>query len=84
MSLLIFFNGKYDTTFFFFFFNNGPEIFLLFNSVGYSLEQGYEAERHIKAFEQISSAPIPTAGHTPLKFYVYIVNFLNVQCFRSE
>ncbi len=44
-----------------FIFNKDSEDFLLFNSVGYSL-QGYEAQRHVKAFEQISSAPIPTAG----------------------
>ncbi len=46
------------------FYNKDPEEILLFNSVGYSLQQGYEAQRHVKAFEQIGSAPIPTAGHT--------------------
>ncbi len=46
-----------------FIFSKDPEDFLLFNSVGYSLQQGCEAQRHVKAFEQISSAPIPTAGH---------------------
>ncbi len=51
------------TCIFSFFFNKDPEDFLLFNSVGYSLQQGFEAQRHVKAFEQINSAPIPTAGH---------------------
>ncbi len=51
---------------FFFFFNKDPEDFLSFNSMGYGLQQGYEEQRHFKAFEQISSAPIPTAGHPHL------------------
>ncbi len=48
----------------FFFLNKDPEDFLLFNSVGYSLQQGYEAQRHVKFFDQINSAPVPTAGHS--------------------
>ncbi len=47
----------------FFFLIRTQRIFLLFNSVGFSLQEGYEAQRHIKAFKQISSAPILTAGH---------------------
>ncbi len=43
----------------FFFLNKDPKDFLLFNSVGYSLQQGYEAQRHVKAFEQITLALIP-------------------------
>ncbi len=31
----------------------------LFHNVGLSLDRGYEAEGHVKAFEQISSASIP-------------------------
>ncbi len=34
---------------------------LLFHKVGLSLHGGYEVERHLKAFEQISSGPIPHA-----------------------
>ncbi len=43
--------------------NIDTEELLLFKSVGYSLQQGYEAHSHVNAFEQ-SSAPLPTAGHT--------------------
>ncbi len=32
---------------FIYFLNKDPEDFLLFNSVGYSLQQGYEAQRHV-------------------------------------
>ncbi len=49
--------------YYFFFFKKDPEDFILFNSVGYSLQQGYEAQRHVKSFEQIISVPIHTAGH---------------------
>ncbi len=45
----------------FFFFNFYIYIyFLLFHNVELSLRRGYEAERHLKAFEQISSAQSPT------------------------
>ncbi len=43
-------------------FNKDPKDLLLFNSVRYSLQQGYQAQRQVKAFEQISSAPIASAG----------------------
>ncbi len=46
-----------------FFFNKDPDDFLLFNSVEYTLQQRYEAQRHVKVFEQISSGPHPTTGH---------------------
>ncbi len=42
----------------FFFFNKDPEDILLFNSVGYSLQQGYEAQGHVKAFEQIKVSDV--------------------------
>ncbi len=42
------------------FFSKNPEDVLLFNSVGIVYNRGM---RHVKAFEQISSAPISTAGH---------------------
>ncbi len=61
------------------FYNKDQEEFLLFNSMVYSLHQGYEAQRHVKTFEQISSAPIPLQA-TPLKFYGYIVNFFREIC----
>ncbi len=54
---------SFSDLYMFIFITRAQGIFLLFNSVGYSLQQGYETQRHLKAFGQISSAPIPTAGH---------------------
>ncbi len=56
MTVICFFYNFYFFIFLFYLFIFDPEDFLLFNNVGYSLQQGYEAQSHVKAFEQISSA----------------------------
>ncbi len=52
-------------------------VFLLFHNVRLSLRKGHEAERHLKAFEQISSAPIPHAD-CPTGVVTYTVSYLMI------
>ncbi len=53
-------------------------LFLLLYSVRLSLQRGYDVERHLKAFEQISSTPIPyidcTTGVFTYAWNLYILS----------
>ncbi len=64
--------------FLFFFFNKDPEIFFYYSIVwGISLQQGYEAQRHvIRPLNKLALPQSPLQA-TPLKFYTHNLSYIN-------